>query len=124
MLDFQTFEVQLEGLDQKTDHKVLKAGKLTRATNVEFDKGGSIRKRRGYRRLMPASLAAFGQTMETQIVRVADHNDELLLFGVGWMWSLGSKTSSIDGRAVVRRGRLANGNVRVWHVASASEAEN
>lgn len=121
MLDPQTFEIQIEGLEQKTDHKVLKAGKLTRANNVEFDKGGSIRKRRGYRRLMLTSLAAFGQTMETQIVRVADHNDELLLFGVGWLWSVGSKTSSIDGRAVVRRGRIANGNLRVWDIASASE---
>lgn len=123
-LQEQLVEVLFEGLEQKTDSKVLKAGKLTRAANVEFDKAGVLNKRRGFRRYVftgGTQIGAFGNDMEDQVIRTTTHKDELLLFGIGWLWAIGSKTSSIDGKAAVRRGRLSPGNTRVWHIATVGE---
>lgn len=123
-LETQIVELLFEGLDQKTDHKTLKAGRLTRAENVEFDKRGVLNKRRGFRRFVfsgGTQIGALGNTMETQAVRVASHKDELLIFGIAWLWAVASKTASIDFKAAARRGRLTNGNTRVWLIASASE---
>lgn len=123
-LETQVVELIFEGLDQKTDHKTLKAGKLTRAENVEFDKRGVMNKRRGFRRFTfsgSTQIGALGLSMETQAIRLSTYKDELLIFGVGWLWAVASKTASIDGKAAARRGRLAAGNIRVWHIASAAE---
>lgn len=123
-LESQTLEIVFEGLDQKTDAKVLKAGKLVRAENVEFTRQGSITKRRGYQRYPftgGSQIAAFTATMETQAIRVATHRDELIVFGVSWLWSLGSKTQGIDGRAAVRRGRVNPGNTRRRRIFTAAE---
>lgn len=123
-LETEVLELLFEGLDQKTDSKVLKAGKLVVAKNVEFAKGGVLNKRRGYRRYQfsgSSQIGAFGRTMETQAIRVATLNDELLIFGVSWLWSIGSKTRDLDGRAAVRRGRLCPGNTRRRRIYSAAE---
>lgn len=126
-LEQQTLEILFEGLDQKTDSKVLKAGKLTHAKNVEFDKGGAINKRRGYLRYQfsgASQIGALGETMETQAIRVSTFKDELVIFGARWLWSVASKTSLLDGnRAAVKRGLLSPGNLRVLHVASAAEGD-
>jgi hypothetical protein len=125
-LQTEVVEILFEGLEQKTDGRVLKAGKLTRAQNVEFDKGGVLNKRRGFRRYRfgAGQIGALGTTMETQAIRVATHRDELLIFGVGWLWSLGSRDSELTTKAAVRRGRLSAGNLRVVHVATATESED
>jgi hypothetical protein len=125
-LETEVVEILFEGLDQKTDGKVLKAGKLTRAVNVEFDKAGALNKRRGFIRYQFSGadeIGALGTTMETQAIRVATYRDELLIFGVGWLWSLASKTESLNGTAAVRRGRLSPGNLRVVTVATIAESE-
>jgi hypothetical protein len=124
-LETEVVEILFEGLDQKTDGKVLKAGKLTRAVNVEFDKAGALNKRRGFLRYQfsgAGQIGALGETMETQAIRVAVYRDELLVFGVRWLWSVASKTSSLDGsRAAVKRGPLSPGNLRVLDVATIPE---
>lgn len=123
-LETQVVELLFEGLDQKFDGKVLPAGKLTRAENVEFDKRGVLNKRRGFRRYQftgSQQIGALGISMDTQAVRLATYKDELLIFGIGWLWAVVSKTASVDGKAAVRRGRLAPGNIRVWHIATAAE---
>lgn len=124
-LETEVIEVLFEGLDQKTDGKVIKAGKLTRAVNVEFDKAGALNKRRGFRRFTfsgASQMGALGETMETQAIRVATYRDELLVFGVRWLWSIASKTSQLSGsRAAVKRGPLSPGNLRVLDVATIPE---
>lgn len=125
-LESQTVEILFEGLEQKTDSKVIKAGKLTRAVNVEFDKAGALNKRRGFVRYQfsgASQIGAFTATMETQAIRVATYKDELLIFGVSWLWSLGSKTSDLDGRAAIRRGRLPSCNTRRRRIVSAAEGQ-
>ena len=120
----ENYELVFEGLDQKTDHRLLKAGRLTRAENVEFDKGGILNKRRGFLRYRfdgSTQVGAFDFTMEPNAFRVATYEDELLIFGVGWLWSIGSKTSDLDGRAAVRRGRLSPGGTRRRRIVTASE---
>jgi hypothetical protein len=124
----EPIELLFEGLAQKTDGKVLKAGKLTRAINVDFAKGGAIKKRRGYLRYPftgAGQIGALGTTMETQAIRVAVYRDELLIFGVRWLWSLASKDAALDGtRAAVRRGLLSPGNLRILNVATATESDD
>jgi hypothetical protein len=120
---FQTFEILFGGMDQKTDAKVIKAGKLVRAINVEFTRHGQITKRRGYRRYRFSSseeqIGALGRTMEPNAIRVATFQDELLIFGVEYLWSIASKDRDLDGsRAAIRRGRLSPGNLRVVHVST------
>jgi hypothetical protein len=126
-LQNETIDIIFEGLDEKSDPKVIKAGKLVRAQNVEFDKTGALNKRRGFLRYSfsgGSQIAALGQQMETQAIRVATYNDELLIFGVGWLWSIASRDSLTgnDDHAV-KRGRLSPGNLRVVHVATASEGQ-
>ncbi len=125
-IETQNVEILFEGLEQKTDSKILKAGKLTRAQNVEFDKGGTLNKRRGFRRYRfdgSPQIGALGTTMETQAFRVATFRDELLIFGVSWLWSI-SKADLATSAHAVRRGRLSPGNLRVVHVATATESED
>lgn len=124
-LEQQNFEIVFEGLAQKTSDRTIKAGSLVTAINVEFDKAGQLNKRRGYRRYRfegAAQIGAFGRTMETQALRVSTFQDELLIFGVSWLWSIGSKTSNLDTKAAVRRGRLNPGNTRRRVIFSAADA--
>jgi hypothetical protein len=123
-LETEVVEILFKGLSQRTDGKVLQAGALERAENIEFTREGGITKRRGYQRYPftgASQIAAFTATMETQAIRVATFRDELLVFGVSWLWSLGSKSASLDTRAAVRRGRLNPGNTRRRRIATAAE---
>lgn len=124
-LDQQNFEISFEGLSQKTSDKVIKAGALTRAENVEFDKAGQLNKRRGYRRYTfsgGSGIGALGRNMENQVFRVTTFKDELLIMG-HWLWAIVDKGSNVDGRAAVRRGRLAPCNVQTRYIVGSTEAE-
>lgn len=125
-LDHQNIEIQFEGLAQKTSDKTLKAGQLTRAQNVEFDKVGQLNKRRGYRRYQfsgSQQIGALGRTMESQAFRVTTFKDELLIMG-HWLWAVADKGRNIDDRAAVRRGRLAPCNVSTRYIVTADQSEN
>lgn len=124
-LEQQNFEIMFEGLAQKTSDRTIKAGALTRAQNVEFDKNGQLNKRRGYRRYRfdgAAQIGAVNRTMESQAFRVTTFKDELLIMG-HWLWAIVDKNSGVDGRAAVRRGRLAPCNVQTRYIAGAWESD-
>ena len=125
-LDQQNFEISFEGLSQKTSDKTLKAGALTRAQNVEFDKQGQLNKRRGYRRYRfdgASQIGAINRTMESQAFRVTTFKDELLIMG-HYLWAIVDKGGNVDGRAAVRRGRLAPCNMQTRYIVGAEESEN
>ncbi len=123
-LDKEPFEIVFEGLEQKTDAKLLQAGKLTTAINVEFDETGAMNKRRGYLRSRFDNQGALGRTMETQASRVATFRGELLVFGMEWLWAVADRDQNIDGDSLVRRGRLHKGNTKIQLVAMGSGSES
>lgn len=122
MLQLQTAEIVLEGLESSTDHKVQQPGKLRRAINVTTNKTGKLSKRRGYRRIAVSS-DALGNDMEEVYVRVGQFDDELVLFGLDFLWAIGSKEGQLDGDvACIKRGPLSRGNADFLFVASSGEA--
>lgn len=124
-LETEVIEIVFKGLGQKTDSKVLEAGELTAAKNVEFDKAGTLNKRRGYERYAfgnaSGTIGAFGETMDAQAMRVVSFGDELLVFAAGNLWSIGSKTRDLDTRAAVLRGRVSACNTRRRRIYTAPE---
>ncbi len=120
----EPFEIVFEGLEQKTDAKMLKAGKLTRAHNVEFDETGALNKRRGYIRYRFDTQGALGVEMETAACRTATYRGELLVFGMEWLWAVADRDQGIDGDSLVRRGRLHKGNTKMQLFMMSSGSDN
>lgn len=118
-LDFQPVQIVLEGLDQKTDHKLRAPGKLASAINVEFDKVGSLNKRRGYRRVS-TSVTTHGQTPESIFTSVAVYQGELAVLGEEYVYALGAATAIVDGASLIRRGPVLRGCYRVRDIAQAT----
>lgn len=118
-LQFDTVQIVFEGLDQKTDHKLRAPGKLASAINVEFDKVGSLNKRRGYRRIS-TSVTAHGQTPESVFTSVATYHGELLLLGEEYAYAVGATTAIVDGASLIRRGPVLRGCYRVRDIAQAT----
>ncbi len=120
MLETTDVEVVLEGLSQKSDRKVTTPGKLRSAQNVEFDKSGSLNKRRGYTRVdLDDTIGSV--TSDAVYLNVATLADELVVYGAGRLWSVASIDSSIGaGEAMVLRGPVLKGGYSIQHVFSSS----
>lgn len=118
-IQFEPVQIVLEGLDQKTDHKLRAPGKLASAINVEFDKVGALNKRRGYRRVT-TSVTAHGQTPEAVFTSVATYNGELVLIGQEYVYAIGSISAALDGGSLVRRGPVLRGSYRVRDIMQAT----
>lgn len=121
-LQYQTVEVLLEGLSQKDDKKTSTPGKLRTAINVEFDKSGTLNKRRGYTRVPTESLVG-GGTAETLYATVATYQQELVLYGLDNIGSVAAGSAIVDGASVVRRGPTMRGNYRIHPVFASPLAE-
>lgn len=122
-LVFENVEVVLEGLSQKVDPKLRPSGSLERAVNVEFEKGGRLNKRRGYQYVDVANTVSFVDDDEV-FVHVGTFQDELLLFGVDSLYSLGSRASAIGGTAaLLYRGPTNRMQVRVQYVSTSATTE-
>lgn len=101
MSGLQKQHIQLtfgQGLDQKSDDKVLEAGKLLKLENGVFKKKGRIDKRAGYDKL--SSQTVDGTTLsEGQYLE--DFNDELLQYNSQKIYSFSESTSLWIDKGVV-----------------------
>jgi hypothetical protein len=120
-LDFQPVQIVLEGLDQKTDAKMRAPGKLASAINVEFDKVGTLNKRRGYRRVVMTEI--HGEGVESVFCNVATFQGELLVYGAEYLYAVASITAAVDGASLAVRGPVLRGNCGVTHIASSTLSE-
>lgn len=125
-LDFQPVQVVLEGLDQKTDHKLRAPGKLASAINVEFDKVGALNKRRGYRRV--TMVEVHNEGVESVFCNVATWQGELLVYGSEYLYAVASVTAALDATGAIAanlavRGPVLRGNGGVRHIASSTLSE-
>lgn len=121
-LDFQTVEVLLEGLEQKSDRKATTPGKLRTAENVAFNKTGSLNKRRGYVRVgLTSDDEVFDISPESLFLGVATFQDELVMFGSEYLYALADLGAAISGsRAIVQRGPVLRGGYSIQHVTSSA----
>lgn len=79
-LVYENLEVQFaEGVDTKTNAKLVRRGKLLALENGSFREGGTIVKRNGYQALTKDVLASANDILSA--VSLARYNDELLLLG-------------------------------------------
>lgn len=117
-IQFEPVQIVLEGLDQKTDHKLRAPGKLASAINVEFDKVGALNKRRGYRRVTMQEIHDEGA--ESVYCNLAVFQGELLVYGSEYLYSVGD----IGGATPLSvRGPVLRGNGDTRHIASSTLSE-
>lgn len=111
-LPTQNVTIQIVGLSQKTDEKARVHGTLEVADNVEFEKAGTLNKRRGYR-YIDTSLNDINSVPPPELFSaVAQFRDELVMLSDG-LWSVLSPTAEVEGTSVVLRGPLPRGGYRV-----------
>lgn len=117
---WQKVEVQLEGLDEKTDRRSVAPGRLVRADNVVFERPGRLSKRRGYRAVPMADDVDGDEIAPSNLFqRVAEVGGELVLFGYDEAFALLAR-AGFDGAALVRRGPMPRGTMTVHHVSTAA----
>lgn len=121
---YQMVEVILtQGLEQKVDSKSTTQGRLQDAQNVEFDKAGQLNKRRGYAAIDMTS-DALGVTSEETFLNVAVFDDELVVFGYDYLYSLVSKDGGIaTSKYIVRRGPVPRATVRRQDIATGGSSQ-
>jgi len=118
----QLITINVSGLSQKIDPKARPHGSLERADNVEFEKAGTLNKRRGYR-VVDISAGDIHGTLPPELFSaVAQHRDELVMISDD-LWSVVSPTSGVDGTSVVRRGPMPRGGYRVRAIIGADVSE-
>jgi hypothetical protein len=119
-LNYETVEVVLEGLHQKSDKRMRPTGKLERCINVEFDKAGCLNKRRGYA-YVDLGAAVSPVDNDEVFLNLGIYQDELLIFGYDSLYSLGSRQAAIGGvAALIYRGPLNRCQVRVQYVSTSA----
>jgi hypothetical protein len=122
----ETVELEFIGTDQKKDSRKLPPGGLTIAENVVFDKTGRIDKRRGYgRHEVVEDVNGIPIQPGNVFTNVGTRADELVVFGVEWLYAVTSRTSAMDNATgLVRRGPIARMNIRSQAIAVAPITEN
>lgn len=89
-LQKQNFSITFgQGLDTKTDPKLVVPGKLLELENAVFKKGGSLSKRNGYKQI--SANIVDGTTVPTADA-LGKYNEELLLFGANKIYSYSDAT--------------------------------
>jgi hypothetical protein len=122
-LIFEPVEVVLEGLSQKDDKKATTPGRLRAAINVEFDKTHSLNKRRGFERV-DVSANTLGVDSESAFVSIATYRQELVVYGMQWIYAVLAIDQDVSSASVVRRGPAMRGNYRTHHVFSSALSED
>lgn len=120
----EVFSFPFIGLDQKKAALVRGPGTLDEAHNVEFEKTGEIRKRRGYQ-FVPFSPALRVFDADAVFEALAVYRNELLVFSYDHVLGLMSRDALVNGdRAFVYRGPAPRGALRVHFVAGARVSGN
>lgn len=108
----QPVVINVAGLSQKVDPKARVQGTLEVADNVEFEKAGTLNKRRGYRYIDTSSGDINDNASPTLFSAVAQYRDELVMLSDD-LWSVVSPIREVDSTSIVRRGPLPRGGYRV-----------
>jgi hypothetical protein len=111
-LPSQPVTINVAGLSQKVDAKARVQGTLEVADNVEFEKAGTLNKRRGYRYINIANGDIHDNASPSLFSAVAQYRDELVLLS-DELWSVVSPIREVDATSIVRRGPLPRGGYRV-----------
>lgn len=120
-LPTQNVEVLIQGLAQSVDPNVHPHGALVVADNVEFDKSGSLNKRRGYRRV--SLVDDINNTPIAEVFSaVAVFDDELVLFSDN-IYSIVDARAGVDGTSAILRGPSQRGAYRLRTIVGVGIAE-
>lgn len=120
-LAWDTVDVVLEGLDEKTDRASVATSNLVVAENVVYEPG-RMDKRRGYQRLQLVDDVEGGIIDPLNLfLNVATVEDELLLLGYDQLYSMGSVDDAIDGAGLILRGPISRCTLLVEQVATGKE---
>ena len=96
---------------------------LQRTANCDHRIVGELRKRKGYTRISTADVLGGGTPPDAVFLSLGVRDGELVLCGRNDIYSILANADSIDGTAIVRRGRSMCGsfNLGVAHVGPISE---
>jgi hypothetical protein len=119
----QPVTINVAGLSQKVDPKARVHGTLEVADNVEFEKAGTLNKRRGYRYLNVLAGDIHDNPSPTLFSAVAQFRDELVLLSDD-LWSVVSPIREVDATSIVRRGPLPRGGYRIRAVVGDGVGED
>lgn len=118
---YETKELLLQGLDQKTDAKSTIPGKLITADNIEFDKQGILNRRRGFK--LPSLSEVLGLSTEIQFSRLGVFQDEMVFIGYNYLYSMADPDAGLgSGVDVVRRGTVPRGVMERYEVTRSTES--
>jgi hypothetical protein len=118
----QLVTINIAGLSQKIDPKARQHGTLERADNVEFEKAGTINKRRGYRYVSTFGGDVNNNPAPQLFCAVAQHRDELLMVSDD-LWSVLSPIRDVDGTGVILRGPMPRGGYRIRAIVGTGVSE-
>lgn len=108
----QLVTINVAGLSQKVDPKARVHGTMEVADNVEFEKAGTLNKRRGYRYLDISQGDIHGNASPMLFSAVAQFRDELVMLSDS-LWSVVSPLRGVDATSIVLRGPLPRGGYRI-----------
>lgn len=102
-----------QGVDEKTEARLVPEGKLLECKNVVFDKKGTLNKRHGYLRVTCDSEVFGHGSVESLAQGITTYQGELFILGRDFGYSLVSRDAEVEtSRTIVLRGRIPNGVVR------------
>lgn len=95
---------------------------LERCQNADHDKAGYLVKARGFTRIA-LTTTTHGETPETVFTSLGIDRGGLVLVGLRDVYGVVVPTPSVDGAALVRRGRSMVGNFRVGIIHGSNISE-
>lgn len=99
-LEEQTIDVPVRGLGQEMPEIVRKPGTLEFARNVEFDRAGRLRKRKGYAYVDINAVSPYAVTpVNDTYSQVATFKDELVVFGRDHVYAISSPEAAVTDQA-------------------------
>lgn len=119
----QPIEIPLGGGPSQATARLLRGPNVLYAnTNGDHDKAGSLAKARGFTRIA-LTTTTHGETPEAVMVSVGIDRGALVLTGLRDVYGVAAPTASIDGAALVRRGRSMVGSYRVGIIHGSALSE-
>lgn len=119
----QPIEIPLGGGPSQLTGRLLRGPNVLESNaNADHDKAGYLVKQRGYTRIA-LTTTTHGETPEAVFVALGIDRGGLVLVGLRDVYGVVVPTASVDGAALVRRGRSMVGSYRVGVIHGGSISE-
>jgi hypothetical protein len=124
MANFQIVHLPLSGQQNEKESRLRgNMQTLGRTANADHRIVGELRKRKGFTRISTSAVLGGGTPPDALFLSLGVRDGELVLCGRNDVYSILANDDSIDGTAIVRRGRSMCGSfsLGVAHVGPISE---